>query len=255
MNRLPLFRVLSVLSLLLVFSVPAAAERVARVIDGDTIQLASGERVRYIGIDTPETVDPRKPIQFMGKEAFEFNRGLVERKEVRLEYDVERKDKYGRTLAYVYVDTLFVNAELVRHGFAQILTIPPNVKHAELFLRLQQEAREAGRGLWDEGAAERWNAKSQQPDPETVYVTRTGKKYHADGCRYLARSKYPMSLAEAIAAGYGACSVCIGARSSLPRVGPGAEPSPGRCQAITKKGTQCKRNAKSGSRYCWQHGG
>jgi micrococcal nuclease len=94
----------------------------------------------------------------MGHEASDFNRELVEGKRVRLEYDVERLDRYGRTLAYVYLDTLFVNAELVRLGYAQIMTIPPNVRYAERFRRLQAEAREKNRGLWDEGAEKAWHS-------------------------------------------------------------------------------------------------
>lgn len=99
-----------------------------RVVDGDTIELDGRERVRYIGIDTPETKHPRKPVQWMGKEASEANRILVEGKRVGLEYDAERTDKYGRTLAYVYVGKVMVNELLVKAGYAQVSTYPPNVK-------------------------------------------------------------------------------------------------------------------------------
>jgi len=121
---------------------------VKHVIDGDTILLADNDRVRYIGIDTPETKHPRKPVQWMGKEASAFNRKLVEHKWISLEFDVEKRDKYGRLLAYVYVDDIFVNAELVKEGYAQVYTFPPNVKYTDLFLALQKEARENQRGLW-----------------------------------------------------------------------------------------------------------
>ena len=131
---------------------PAASEREARVrwvADGDTVRLSTGEWVRYIGIDTPELHHPRKPVQFYGREAREFNQRMVQGKTIRLEFDVERYDKYHRLLAYVYLpDGTFVNAELVRQGYAHLMTIPPNVKHAELFRKLQTEAREANRGLW-----------------------------------------------------------------------------------------------------------
>ncbi|MBI1952956.1 MAG: thermonuclease family protein [Candidatus Omnitrophica bacterium] len=128
---------------------PSEEALVERAVDGDTVVLAGGRRVRYIGVDTPEIHHPRKPVEFMGREAMNFNRRLVEGKKVRLEFDVERYDRYRRLLAYVYLtDGTFVNAELVKQGYAQIMTIPPNVKHAELFLKLQQEAREAKRGLW-----------------------------------------------------------------------------------------------------------
>lgn len=163
--------------------------KVARVIDGDTIVLEDGTRVRYIGVDTPETVHPSKPVEFMGREASAFNRRLVEGREVRLEYDVERTDRYGRTLAYVYVDTLFVNAEFVRAGYAQVLTIPPNVRHAEFFLACQREAREGGRGLWDETAARAWTSAQSASEGTKYYITRTGSKYHRGGCRYLAKAR------------------------------------------------------------------
>lgn len=126
-----------------------AAVLVRRVVDGDTVLLASGEYVRYIGIDTPELHHPHKPVQPYAREAAEFNRQLVGDKKILLEYDVQHRDRFNRLLAYVYLeDGTFVNAELMRHGYAQLLTIPPNVKHVELFTRLQKEAREAGRGLW-----------------------------------------------------------------------------------------------------------
>ncbi len=122
---------------------------VRRAVDGDTVVLSSGERLRYIGMDTPELHHPKKPVQWYAREAMEFNRTVVEGKPVRLEFDVERYDKYRRLLAYVYLqDGTFVNAELVRQGYAKILTIPPNVKYADLFLKYQREAREASRGLW-----------------------------------------------------------------------------------------------------------
>ena len=121
---------------------------VKRVIDGDTIKLSNGETVRYIGIDTPETKHPKKPVQYFGREAAAANKKLVGGKRVRLEFDAQKRDKYGRLLAYVYVDDIFVNAWLVENGFAQVMTIPPNVKHQELFLKLQREAREKKRGLW-----------------------------------------------------------------------------------------------------------
>lgn len=121
---------------------------VTRVIDGDTIELSDGRRVRYIGIDTPETVDPRRPVQCFGKEASQENKRLVDGKTVRLEKDVSETDKYGRLLRYVYVGDEMINTVLVREGFAVSSTFPPDVKHQELFLQAQQEAREHGRGLW-----------------------------------------------------------------------------------------------------------
>lgn len=127
--------------------------RVARVIDGDTIELSDGRLVRYIGVDTPEVRRRQgdawvKDPEPFSQAATKANRRLVAGKTVRLEYDVQTHDSYGRLLAYVYVGEMMVNAELLRLGVAQLLTIPPNVKYAERFRALAQEAREARRGLW-----------------------------------------------------------------------------------------------------------
>lgn len=121
---------------------------VSRVIDGDTIQLSTGERVRYIGIDTPETVHPSKSVQCFGHESSSKNKELVEGKLVRLERDVTDKDRYGRLLRYVYQDNLFVNLEMVRSGYATVYTYPPDITHAEEFRKAELGAREAIRGLW-----------------------------------------------------------------------------------------------------------
>jgi len=136
---------------------PAGAEtaRVVRVVDGDTIRVAlpSGEEpVRYIGIDTPESVKPGSPVECFAKRASAFNGELVAGERVRLVRDVEERDRYGRLLAYVYRarDDLFVNAELVRRGYATVATFPPNVAHEHEFKMLARRARLSGRGLWSE---------------------------------------------------------------------------------------------------------
>jgi micrococcal nuclease len=125
--------------------------RVLRIVDGDTIEVAldgEEEHVRYIGIDTPETVAPGQPVECFGHAASRLNTSLVEGEQVRLRFDRELRDQYGRLLAYVYVDGELVNAALVRRGFARTLVFPPNTLHARLFARLQQQAADAGRGLW-----------------------------------------------------------------------------------------------------------
>lgn len=127
---------------------PSSFEKVKRVIDGDTIELASGKRVRYIGIDTPETVDPRKPVQCFGREAKTENERLVSGKNIRLEKDISETDKYGRLLRYIYVDNVMVNEELVKNGFAHASSFPPDIKHQDRFLLAEKEARENNRGLW-----------------------------------------------------------------------------------------------------------
>ena len=122
--------------------------KVAKVIDGDTIKLESGQVVRYIGIDTPETVHPSKPIQCYGKEASNKNKELVEGKEIEMEKDVSETDKYGRLLRYIWIGDIFVNEYLVREGFAHSSTYPPDVKYQNRFREAEREAREESRGLW-----------------------------------------------------------------------------------------------------------
>ncbi len=259
------------------------AQVVERVVDGDTIVVRGIGTVRLIGIDTPETVDPRKPVEYFGQEASIFLKRLVEGQTVRLEYDQQRTDRYNRTLAYVYLaDGTFVNAEIVRQGYGHAYTAFP-FKYLEQFRTLQREAMNNNRGLWaprsTSPAASAPTAAAPAPatpkstasadENVTVYVTRTGTKYHRAGCRYLARSQIPMSLREA-AARYGPCSVCnppvarsgeqpaatppSGAPTTVAPAPRPAPASPGRCQAITQKGTQCSRRAQPGSIYCWQHG-
>lgn len=130
---------------------PGADRTVERVVDGDTIVIDGGERVRLIGIDTPESADPRKPVECFGREASQFMESLLPPgTNVRLVDDVEQADRYGRTLAYVYrlEDGLFVNLELTEQGYAVAATFPPNVAHVDEFVEATRRAREAGRGLW-----------------------------------------------------------------------------------------------------------
>lgn len=124
-----------------------------RVMDGDTVELLDGRLVRYLGIDAPEVrrrtgagwvFDPEP----FGEDATAFNRRWVDAHRVRLEYDVQTHDRFGRLLAYVYVEDVMVNAELLRAGFAEPLSIPPNERYAALLHRIAEEARRAHRGLW-----------------------------------------------------------------------------------------------------------
>lgn len=164
--------------------------RVTRVIDGDTVEIEGGERVRYIGIDTPETVDPRQPIQCFGVEASKKNKELVEGKTVRLEKDVTDRDKYGRLLRYVWVDDLFVNLELVKQGFATSYSYPPDIKHQAEFLAAEREAREAGRGLWGACPAVSPTSSFNPPAEKSKgdcdikgNISTSGEKiYHLPGC-------------------------------------------------------------------------
>jgi micrococcal nuclease len=137
-------------------SAPEPAERsvraeVVRVVDGDTIVASvdgEDQYVRYIGVDTPETVKPDTPVQCFGPNASDENHRLVEGRTVRLVFDREARDVYGRLLAYVYAGGRFVNAQLVRGGYARTLEIAPNTSHAAELQRLATRAARAGRGLW-----------------------------------------------------------------------------------------------------------
>ncbi|MBF0331072.1 MAG: thermonuclease family protein [Candidatus Omnitrophica bacterium] len=137
--------------------------KVVYVFDGDTIKLADGEKVRFIGIDTPESSRNKKllrdagrsgrdvqQILEMGHQAAVYTRSLLDGRRVRLDFDIQRRDKYGRLLAYVYRvdDGLFINEEIIKNGYAYPMTIPPNIRHAEEFKRSFRQARKSRLGLW-----------------------------------------------------------------------------------------------------------
>lgn len=124
---------------------------VDRVVDGDTAKVffeGESEYVRYIGIDTPESVQPNAPVECFGPESKALNARLIEGKRMKMVFDEERRDHYGRLLAYVYVEGRLVQAEMLRRGYATILEVSPNTSRADQFSDLEDEARDAGRGLW-----------------------------------------------------------------------------------------------------------
>ena len=141
---------------------------VEKVIDGDTITVEIVGRVegpgagstsvgdvhdvRLLGIDTPETVKPDSPVECFGREASAAAKALLEGRSVRLVDDVENVDGYGRLLRYVYIGDEMANARLVANGYASVYTYAPNVRHADLLVSLQRDARLEGRGLWSESA-------------------------------------------------------------------------------------------------------
>lgn len=204
---------------------------VRRVIDGDTIELTDGRKVRYIGLNTPETKHPTKGVEWYGKEAAAFNKKLVEGKRVSLEFDVQKKDRYGRLLAYVFVPLstvrklpefkdlkeketprIFVNAELVRLGYAQVMTIPPNVKHQKLFLKLQREARAAKHGFWGKSPEEAKEPKVSE-DERGYVASRKSEVFHVVPCSHANRIKpsnriYFETRKEAIESGRRPCKRC-----------------------------------------------
>ena len=126
---------------------------VSRVVDGDTIELENGKTVRFVGMDTPETVDPRRPVGCFGKEASNETKKLLTGKVVILQKDTSDTDKYNRLLRLIYLplengEILFINDYLVREGFAKVKTYPPDVKFESRFLEAESQAKEAKKGLW-----------------------------------------------------------------------------------------------------------
>jgi micrococcal nuclease len=198
------------------------AYKVMRVVDGDTIVVdldGKAEKVRLVGVDTPEAVHPGKPVAGFGKEASDFTHRQLDGEKVFLVCDPnntahKHRDRYGRLLAYVYRerDKLDLCAELVKQGYAHAYLKYPS-KRGEEFLGYQKEAREAKRGLWGDNSSAKEQAedsgKEAGKDPKeiTVYITRTGHKYHCAGCRCLAKSKIATSLVDAMEK-YEPCKVC-----------------------------------------------
>ena len=177
---------------------------VTKVIDGCTVVLENGDIVRYLGISAPQLKKSEGGPQFYAREAVRQNKRLVLLKKVRLEFDVDRKDAEGRLLAYVYVKTLFVNAELVRLGCARADTHPPDTRHKDLFMEYQKEAAGRYAGLWQEAKHE----------TEPYYVgNKRSHVFHRPSCplsdRVPEKSRIIFrSRIDAIDVGYAPCSKC-----------------------------------------------
>ena len=188
--------------------------KVIRVIDGDTIEISAiggpasggegGQRVRYIGIDTPETVDPRETVQCFGQEAASKNKELVEGKNVTLEKDVSETDKYGRLLRYVYIEGVMVNDLLVRQGYATSSSYPPDIKYQNQLLQAQQEAEQNKLGLWSAcnssyKAPVQTFQNQQPPDANCIVkgnISSNGKIYHMPGQYYYNKTQIDQSQGE-----------------------------------------------------------
>jgi len=147
-------------------------QKVKFVIDGDTFELQNGQRVRLIGVDTPET----SPNECYSREATQRTKQLIENQTVGLEKDVSETDRYGRLLRYVYVGDVFLNDVLVREGYANALTYPPDVKFHGQFRQAEAEARENQRGLWGEVC--------QTPSPSTLGATTVPTQFTPGNCQY-----------------------------------------------------------------------
>jgi micrococcal nuclease len=200
---------------------------VTRVADGDTLIVdieGTEEYVRLIGVDTPESVHPDKERNVpYGAVASDFTKKLAEDKTVTLELDVQERDRYGRLLAYVYLDGVMLNKTLLSEGHAKLATYPPNVRYVDEFAELQAEARAKGAGIWayETFAAEPAEIESAQPEfaqsepvTQAAYIGNSNTmKFHRPDCRYVPdiaeRHRARLgSRDEALAGGYAACKVC-----------------------------------------------
>ena len=184
--------------------------KVVRVVDGDTFSATNGKektKIRLIGVDTPETVHPNKPVEAYGIEASRFLKNLLKGEEVYLK--ITSKDKYGRTLAYVYrcPDGLFVNAEIIRQGYGHAYTKFP-FEYMEQFRQLEKFARDNQKGLWSDAQPVKEKTTKQQENEEIVYITKSGTKYHKQGCRFLSETQTSIQKSEAVERGCSACLVC-----------------------------------------------
>jgi len=198
--------------------------KVTKAVDGDTayVKLESGkeEKVRFIGVDTPESTTKVEPY---GKEATAYTKSKLLGKNVWLELDVQERDKYGRLLAYVWLSpptkesdeeirTKMFNAVLLLEGYAQVMTVPPNVKYAEYFGKYQQEAREKNAGLWGLEVKEEKPASSKTVSASYI-GNKNSKKFHLLNCQWAEKIApgnrvYFKSRDEAIKSGYEPCKVC-----------------------------------------------
>ena len=186
---------------------PPREAKVTRVIDGDTVELAGGARVRFLGIDAPEMERDGRPADFLAHQSEDYVAGLIQGKTVRLEYDRERYDRYGRLLAYLYLpDGAMVNLAVVRQGLARVYSQAPNLRHQETLNAAQQEAMAAGRGLWQKPLAQQQN--------ETYYLgNKNSLRLHRPNCPMAARMKPAnrvrfTSLQDAYSQGYSPCRSC-----------------------------------------------
>jgi micrococcal nuclease len=191
---------------------------VLRAIDGDTIEIGVAgkiEKVRLIGVDTPETVDPRKPVEFFGNEASEFAGKLVEGKKVVLRDELggQDRDKYGRLLRYVYLeDGTFVNAEIIRQGYGHAYVVFP-FSHMEEFRAYEWQAREKGLGLWGSTETKAEPGRARAPTGGQIVGSSQSNKYHLPTCVW-AQKISPANLVTfkspevAQSRGYAPCKVC-----------------------------------------------
>lgn len=187
------------------FLVAQDAVFVRHVIDGDTVILTNGKKVRFIGINTPEIDHNNNQAEPFGHAARTFTEKLIESKRIRLEYGQEKRDQYGRLLAYVFLqDNTFVNLQLVQFGLATYFYKPPNLKYADSLLQAQKDAMTGKRGLWHI-----WSEKKQ-----SYMGNRKSKRFHLPGCKYGSKTASTNRVDfsrqwDAYWEGYSPCTKCL----------------------------------------------
>jgi micrococcal nuclease len=198
-----------VLALLAVLTIPFSAALakdyvVRKIISGDTVQLESGEVVRYIGVATPGLNSKEGGAEFYASQAVRYNKRLVFMKKVRLEFDTKKKDEKGNLLAYVFVKKTFVNADLIRNGYARADVSGPNIKYRDALLDAQRRAKADDKGIWSE----------KKEDTEKYYIgNKRTSIFHRPACKMVQaipeKSKIIFhNRSDAIKIGYVPCKIC-----------------------------------------------
>jgi len=215
---------------------------VLRVIDGERLELLSGESIRLIGV---------KAFSYLSSTRFQiisFLDSLLIGKATELEFDTNLPESHG----YLWRDSLLINVELLRRGWVQVWDDTTRFKYRDIFLAAENAARQNKSGGW-KSAAFVDSAKAVGED--TVYVTKAGKKYHRAGCRLLSQNRAALLLSQARVE-YSACRLCASS-ANLPKealsLQPNGKTAAVQCWGKTKKGDRCKREAEAGQKYCWQH--
>jgi endonuclease YncB( thermonuclease family) len=183
--------------------------------DGDTIVLKGGMRVRYLGIDTPEIDHEKGTAEPFGYQARRANLNMVYKKRVRLEFDTERYDRYGRNLAYVFMrDGTFVNRSMIESGYAYFIIRGKNTKYKDVLLAAQRKAMTAGKGIWRQLHGKKGRDGSRKDTPDGVVGNRRSMRFHSVTCRYGRRISGKnriiySGMREAFWAGFAPCKICM----------------------------------------------
>ncbi|MDZ7292782.1 MAG: thermonuclease family protein [candidate division KSB1 bacterium] len=230
-----------------VFSQTRQPCTVLRVLDSCRVELDSGQIVRLIGIDSFPDNLPRWATSLSSLDSLTAGKSLY------LEVDGNLTTTSSLIYGYLWFDSLLINEELLRRGLVQIWEDTTLFQYQKVFLAREHEAREAKRGLWNTDTLLPAPIDPTKPVSEdTVYVTKSGRKYHYANCRLLPKNRIALPLSKARLE-YSPCRVCTGTKVGQQAKALVEPVSKNQCCAITKNGERCKRQAEPGSKYCWQH--